>query len=211
MSDDESDTYNYNDNEEQFEGETTEDLDSKLEEMNIDQMHTVPIQNEVLIKKKNKWAHSTKIKAHIEIGDVTRTEQEVILDLPQDSEFVLDESELFYRRKSPEKINSSKNEECKTEVISKKRVLFSTIKVVYEFYQKPELPDFKSSKQKEAKSSKSKKKQKSNYKSKNDDDDLTEDEIQRLNELRKKRAASQDSEKKWAHDYNKGGKKKKKK
>ena len=131
--------------------------------------------------------------------DVTKIEEEIRFD-EVNSEFVLDPTEKFYVKKNKVedkennsfvygRFNTDKLVTLKKQMTEssppKKNVKFSVKKVIFEYPEGNELPDYVPKEIKSKKNSKSKgKKKKNNFQ---EEDDLTESEMKKLEEIRQKR------------------------
>lgn len=84
------------------------DLEESLEE---DKMIKAKLSNakvDSAIKSACKSAVFLKTKSHIQLDEDTfKTEEEIRFNLPDDSPYILDESELFYRRKTEKEITNT--------------------------------------------------------------------------------------------------------
>lgn len=183
-------------NQEQKE-EEEEINDNNEDNSNIDKLHI-----EGVVKKHNKNSHILTSKAKVLNDGILRKEAEFRIDLEDKSDFMLDESGMFYRRKDGDE--KKENQEFKNTINDNnknKRICFSTNMVIME-YSDHEIPDYdkwnkfinkdksnkKSSKGSKKGSNDSKKKKK---KYENDDDiGLSASELEKLKEVRKKRAES---------------------
>ena len=189
-----------------------------------------------IYKCNSKSAHVLLTKSKIQLENCVQIEEEIRFNLPESSDFILDESEKFYRHKTQEEkelseerikalnkaqglsnafrsktanfINSNLSKDEK-----KKSIMFSTVKVIYE-YSDDEIEDYndyckrkgiassqsvssfgsKSSKSSKGSKGSNKKNKKKKYKNEkfvskveSDDDGLSEKELERLKEAKRKR------------------------
>lgn len=155
-------------------------------------------------------SHNPKVLAHqsYQLNDnVTKIEEEIRFELKETSDYILDSEEKFYFRKTylistnvpvnknlemnNEKFNNneSKPNNKKQEESLEKRVKFSVQKIIFEYPMGEELDDYK---QKiSSKIKKSKESNKVKNKKPANDDDLTESERIKLEEVRKQREAAE--------------------